>query len=95
MILLSFSQRWAAFKYPDDVPVGEMMNDGGWLVPVAVVSGIVGILGLIIGVSFHLDKKRREQWLEVATALGFQSLQFALRSSSKAFRLRSRHEGFL
>ncbi len=50
------------------------MNDGGWLVPVAVVGGIAGILGLILGVSFHLDKKRREQWLEIATALGFESL---------------------
>ncbi len=62
------------FKYPDDVVDGEIMNDGGWTIPIAVASGIVGILGLIIGVSFHLDKKRREQWLEVATALGFESL---------------------
>lgn len=50
------------------------MNDGGWLVPVAVVSGVIGILGAIFGISFHLDKKRRQQWLEVAAALGFESL---------------------
>ena len=62
------------FMYPYDVVDGEIMNDGGWTIPIAVASGIVGILGLIIGVSFHLDKKRREQWLEVATALGFESL---------------------
>lgn len=49
---------------------GEKMNDAGWLVPVAVVSGIAGILG----VSSRLDKRRRQQWLEVATALGFEYL---------------------
>ena len=52
------------------------MNDAGWLVPVAVVSGIAGILGLILVVSSRLDKKRRLQWLEVATALGFEYLTF-------------------
>ena len=55
---------------------GEKMNDAGWLVPVAVVSGIAGILGLILGVSSRLDKKRRQQWLEAATALGFEYLTF-------------------
>ena len=50
------------------------MNDGGWLIPVAAVSGIIGLLGAIVAISFHLDKKRRQQWLEVATALGFESL---------------------
>ena len=50
------------------------MNDGGWLIPVAVVSGIVGILGGILAISYHLEKKRRQQWLEVATAHGFEYL---------------------
>ena len=50
------------------------MNDGGWLIPVAVVSGIAGILGSILWIAFHFDKKRRQQWLEVATALGFEYL---------------------
>jgi hypothetical protein len=50
------------------------MNDADWLIPVAVVGGIVLIIGLIVWISFHFDKKRREQWLEVAGALGFESL---------------------
>ena len=50
------------------------MNNGDWTILVMVVSGIAGILALILGVSFYLDKKRRQQWLEVASALGFESL---------------------
>jgi hypothetical protein len=50
------------------------MNNGDWTILVMVVSGIAGIVALILGVSFYLDKKRRQQWLEVASALGFESL---------------------
>ncbi len=50
------------------------MNDSGWLIPVVVLSGIGLVLGLIVWISFHFDKKRRLQWLEVATSLGFENL---------------------
>lgn len=50
------------------------MNDGGWLIPIVVVTGVVAILGAILGISAYLDKKRRQQWLEVASAMGFEYL---------------------
>lgn len=50
------------------------MNDANWLIPVAAVGGVILFLGLIVWVAYHFDKKRRLQWLEVATALGFESL---------------------
>ena len=62
------------FKSLNVIQIGEIMNDAGWLIPVAVVSGIVVVLGAIIWIFFYLDKKRRQQWLETATALGFESL---------------------
>lgn len=63
-----------SLEYSGVVFDGEIMNDGGWLIPVAVVGGIFGILGGILAICFRLEKKRRQQWLEVATALGFESL---------------------
>ncbi len=71
---LRFRWKWFFRITPVVVFDGEKMNDAGWLVPVAVVSGIAGILGLILVVSSRLDKRRRQQWLEVATALGFEYL---------------------
>ena len=73
-VLFSVVMNNGSLECPDSVFDGEMMKDGSWLVPVAVVSGVVGILGMILGISLHLDKKRRQQWLEVATVHGFEYL---------------------
>jgi len=50
------------------------MNDAGWLLPVLAVTTVFLVLGVIVGLSFYFDNKRRQQWLEVATALGFEGL---------------------
>ena len=50
------------------------MNNADWLIPVLAVTGAILLIGLIAGLMFYFDKKRREQWQEVATALGFESL---------------------
>lgn len=50
------------------------MNDASWLIPVLVLTSVVVVIGFIVWLSFYFDNKRRQQWLEVATALGFESL---------------------
>jgi hypothetical protein len=62
------------FQITKFVPVGETMNEADWLIPVLAVTGAILLIGLIAGLLFYFDKKRRQQWLEVATALGFESL---------------------
>ena len=62
------------FQFAKRGGVGETMNEAGWLISALAVTGVFLLLGVIAGFSFYFDNKRRQQWLEVATALGFESL---------------------